>query len=135
MVGQPDDRLLIPFVTHLRPSEHDLQVGAQAAEDAEEFERGAGVPNIDAQSEDFWGSLQQGFRDLQGALVDVELQDLGPRLQFSQVGHEAAQPEGGVEVLRVEGGQNDVRHAEDLTGFSDPCLPMVLSLQRLRSPP
>ena len=80
MIGQSDDRLLVPFIAHLGPSEHDLQVGAQAAEDAEQFEGWACVPDIDAQSEDFWGSLQQGFGDLQRTLVDVELQDFSPRL-------------------------------------------------------
>lgn len=85
MVGQANDRLLIPFVADLRPSEHDLQVGTQASEDAEQFERGAGIPDIDAQPEDLGGSLQQGFRDLQRALVDVELQDLGPRLQLPKL--------------------------------------------------
>jgi hypothetical protein len=48
MVGQADDRLLVPFVANLGPSEHDLQVRAQSAEDAQQFERGAGVPDIDA---------------------------------------------------------------------------------------
>ena len=73
MIGQADDWLLVPFIAHLGPSEHDLQVGAQATEDAEQFECWACVPDIDAQSEDFWGSLQQGFGDLQRTLVDVEL--------------------------------------------------------------
>ncbi len=70
----------------------------------------ADVPNINAQAEDFWLARQQGLRDVERALVDVELRQGRARLQLAEIGEEIAQPERGVDELRVERGKDDVRH-------------------------
>ena len=46
----------------------------------------------------------KNFRDVERALVDVELGKAGARLQFAEVGQQITQAERGVDVFRVERG-------------------------------
>jgi hypothetical protein len=65
---------------------------------------GAGVPDVHAESEEARVRLEQRLGDVEGALIDVELEDRGPRSQLPEVGDEATHPEGGVQgfALRVD---------------------------------
>ena len=53
-----------------------------------------------------------------GAQVDVELRDDGTRLQIAEVGEQIAQPERGVDELRVERGKDDVPHRNHFSRFT-----------------
>ena len=62
------------------------------------------VPDVNAEADDFGILREQDFRDVERALVDVELGEAGARLQFAEIGQQIAQAERGVDVLRVERG-------------------------------
>ena len=84
--------------------------GPHALERGDDFRRRRHVPDVNAQPDDLRVPGQQRFRDVHRALVDVELQERCGASQRPQVGQQIAQPERGVDVLRVERGENDVRH-------------------------
>ena len=48
--------------------------------------------------------------DIERALIDIELDKTGPRLQLTEIRHQVAQAERRVNVFGVERGQHDVRH-------------------------
>ena len=55
-----------------------------------------------------------------GPLIDIELRDGGVRPQRAEVGQQIAQPERGVDILRVERGQNNISHRDSqLTSAPD----------------
>lgn len=54
---------------------------------------------------------EDGFGDVEGALIDVEFEELGVGLEGGgEVGEEVAQAEGGVGVFGVEGGEEEGGH-------------------------
>ena len=65
---------------------------------------------IDAEAEDGWIFREQRLGDVERALVDIEFQKLGAGLKRAEVREEVTQAEGGVNIFRVEGGQDNFRH-------------------------
>ena len=89
-----------------RSGSHPFQVGNQ-------LRRFRGVPDIDADADDLRVVGKDALGDINGALLDVELQNLGARLQIAQIGHQVAETERAVRVLRVQRGQDDVGHGDN----------------------
>ena len=104
MVGELDNFLSFRFVTDLRPAEDDFDFRPEAFDGGDDFGGRLDVPDINAKADDFRIVRQQHFRDVERALVDVEFDEAGARLQFAEVGQQIAQPERGMDVFRVERG-------------------------------
>ena len=69
------------------------------------------VPDVDAEADDLRVLREDGFEDVDGALVDVEFEDRRAVAEAAaEVGEQVAQAEGGVGVFGVEGGEDDVGH-------------------------
>ena len=100
------------LVAHFRPAQNDGDVRPHAFEGRDDFGRGRDVPDVNAQPDDLRIPRQQRFRDVHRPLVDVELHDGSVRPQRAEVGQQVAQPERGVDVLRVERGQDDISHRD-----------------------
>lgn len=111
VVGEADDLLFPGFVAHLGAAQHEDDLGSEALEEGDQFQGWAGVPDVDAEADDARVPGQQGLRDFERRLLDFELHDLGAGAQVAQVGEQASEPEGRVDELRVEGGEDDVGHA------------------------
>ncbi len=110
VVGQIHDFLSEGFMADFGAAEDDEGLGADAFEEGDHVARGAGVPDVDAEANDAGVVAEDGFDDVEGALVDVELDEDSARLEGSQIGEEIAEAECGVNELGVEGGQENVRH-------------------------
>src|ERR1700679_1777806 len=110
MIRQFHDRLPFRFIADFRPAEDDLDVRPHAPDGRDHLGRFRHVPDIDAEADDPGFAGEQDFRDVQRTLVDVKLRDYRARLQFAEIGEEITQPERGVDELRVECGEDDVRH-------------------------
>ena len=54
--------------------------------------------------------LENGLHDFQRLLIDDKLRHAGAIPQLAKIRHEIAQPERGVDVFRIERGEDDVRH-------------------------
>jgi hypothetical protein len=50
------------------------------------------------------------FSDIDGPLIDIKLRDAGARLEFTEVRHQIAKSERGMNIFRVECGEHDIRH-------------------------
>ena len=69
-----------------------------------------GVPDVYAEADDFWVPGEKDFGDVVGALVQVEFNDAGAVLQFSEIRQEVAQAERGMNIFRIERAEDNVRH-------------------------
>ena len=105
VVGEVADFLFGGFVADFGSAEDDDGLGAETFEVGDELGGGGDVPDVDADSDDFWILREDGFEDVDGALVDVEFEDGGTGGEGAEVGQEIAQTEGGMSVAGVEGGQ------------------------------
>jgi hypothetical protein len=110
VVGKAADGLLVGFVADFGAADDDDQVGTEAFEEGDEVSGWGGVPDIDAEADDFGLLGEDGFGDVEEALVDVEFKETGARLEVAEVGEQVAQAESAVRVPGVEGGQDDVGH-------------------------
>ena len=110
MIRQLHNLLTLGFIADLGPAKNDDDVRSHPFDGGDDLGRFRDVPDVDAEPNDFGFAREQDFRDVERALVDVELRDHRARLQFAQIGEEIAQPERGVNELRVERGEYDVRH-------------------------
>ena len=106
-IGLLDDGLKFRLMAHLGAAEDQEEVGCESFEDGDEFGAGGSVPDVNAEPDDFWGVRQNFGGDVEGALFDFELEDPGVGLEFAEVGVEVAEPKSGVDVARVEGGEED----------------------------
>ena len=104
MISQLNNGLIFGFVTDFRAAEDDFDVGSDALDGGDDFGGWLDVPDVDAEADDFGVARQQGFRDVERALVDVELGKAGARLELAQIGQQIAQTERGMDIFRVERG-------------------------------
>ena len=77
VVCQPHYCLLLRLKTHLRPTEDDGDVRADAFDQRNHFRRGRNVPDINAKPNDLRIMREQTFRGVERALIDVELCEQG----------------------------------------------------------
>lgn len=111
MIGESHDGLAFRFIRDLRAAKNDFDVWTQSFQQGYDLGGLLNIPNIDAKADDARLTGQQGLDDLQRLLVDDEFEHAGAITQLPEVRHEVAEPEGGVNVFRVERGEDDVRHA------------------------
>ena len=62
---------------------------------------------------------QDVFRDVERALVDVEFEELGARLQVAEVGEEVTKTESAMRIAGIERGKDDVGHGRRITRFAE----------------
>ena len=117
VVGQFDYFLTFGFVADFGAAENDFYFRPDFFYRGDDFGRLLDVPNINAEAENFWFAREQGFRDVERTQIDVEFGDDGTRLQLAKIGEEIAQPKRGVAELRVERGEDDVRHCDYTSNF------------------
>ena len=110
MVGQRDNPLPLGFITDFRAAEDDLDFRTDTFDGGNDLGRLRDIPDINPETDDLRVLCENFFRDFERTLVDIKLADLRTRLQFAEVGEKIAQPERGVDELRVERGEHDVRH-------------------------
>ncbi len=111
IVGDLADGLLFRFVADLGAAEDDCDIGPELFEEADDLETFPYVPDIDAESDNFRGLLEDGFDRFEGALLEVEFEDGCPGLEVAEVGEEVSQAERGVDVFCVQGCEDNIRHA------------------------
>ena len=110
VVGGLADGLKFGFEADFGSAEDDGDVGSDAFEDVDDFGGELGVPDVNAEADDFWVSGEKDFGDVVGALVQVEFDNAGAVLQFSEIRQEVAQAERGVNIFRIERAEDNVRH-------------------------
>jgi hypothetical protein len=91
------------------PPDHD-EIRRQGLELRHQARGLLDIPDVDAKPEDPRILGQQPFRNLLGLLPDHELADDAAFAQFAQVRAQAAQPERGMRIAGIEGGEHDVGH-------------------------
>ncbi|GIX50325.1 MAG: hypothetical protein KatS3mg132_519 [Limisphaera sp.] len=111
VVGPLRKGLLFGFVAHLGSAKDDLDGGPEGFKELHNLGGQGGVPDVDADADDAGPVFEDGLHNVHGPAVQVELQQDGAVAQIPQVGLQIAQTEGRVNVLGVERGQDDVRHA------------------------
>ena len=107
VIRQTDNFLLLDFITHFRPAENDDKFRSNAFEKGDDLGGFRDVPNINAQTDDFRLARQDGFGDIGGPLLEVKFQQTGLGAQGAEIGHQVAQPEGGVDIPCVQSGENN----------------------------
>jgi hypothetical protein len=112
MIGEGDDLLLIGFVADLGAAEDDDEVGLEAFEEGHDLLGLADVPDIDAEADDAGLLGEDGFDDVGGVLLEIELEEGGARLKIGEIGVEVAQAEGGMNIAGIEGGEDDLGHGK-----------------------
>ena len=110
MVGEGDDGLVFGFVADLGSTEDDFEVRAEAFQCGNDFEGWIGIPDINAEADDFRVLGEKDFGDVERALIDIELDESGAGLERAEVGKEVAEAERGVDVFGVKGGEDDIGH-------------------------
>ena len=103
------DFLLFGFVTHFRPAKNDDHFRSNALDGCHDFRGWRHVPDVDAEADDPGILRQQRFGNVHGSLIDVELHQLCARTERAEIGHEVTQSERGVNVFRVERGEENVQ--------------------------
>ncbi len=109
VVGELHNWLLLDFITHLRSAENDRDVRTQPFERGHHTRRRRDIPDVDAEADDFWIPRQQRFRDVERPLVDVKFRQARTRPQWAEIREQVPQSERGVNVLRVQRGQHNLR--------------------------
>ncbi len=104
-------RLRVGFVAHLGAAEHDDDFGSDRLEHRDQLRRRLRVPDVDAEADDARRLREDLLGDVGGPVLDVELDDRAVLAQVAEVGAEATQPEGCVDPLRVQCGEDDGGHA------------------------
>jgi len=139
VIGQADDFLCFGFVTNFGSAEDDGETGADAFEGGDDFGSGCDVPNVDADADDLRVLGEDGFDDFEWALLEIEFEDGGQGAEWTEVGEQIAQAKGGVDVARVESGQDDLRHGGNIgpkggmiKGAADCGLRILVSVLRQR---
>ena len=99
-------------MAHLWPAEHNFDIRPQGFEQAHDLCGLHHVPDIDAQADHTRLQRQQFLHNLYGRLLNDELAQLRLRPQARAAMHvhvsqQVAQAQRGVDVLGVQGGQND----------------------------
>ena len=103
----------VGFIADFRPTQDHSDDRSDTFEGRHDFSGGCDVPDVNAQPDDLRIPRQQRLRDVHRALVDIELYDGSGSPQRAEVGQQIAQPERGVDILRVERGQNDISHRDE----------------------
>src|ERR1017187_4140536 len=111
VIGQPDDFLTVAFVADLRPAKDNDQLRPPPLQIRHHLQRLGCVPDVHTNADDLRVIAENHLNDVDGSLIDVEFENPGLRLQLAQVRHQISQPERAMRVLRVQRGENDVRHA------------------------
>ncbi len=62
------------------------------------------IPDVNAEPDDFGIAREEGFRNVERTLIDVEFRKARTRLQFTEIGQQIAQAECSVDIFRVERG-------------------------------
>ena len=112
VIGQLRDGLSFGLMADLRPAHDERDVRSHSFESRDDFGRRRYIPDVNSQADDFGISRQNGFGDIDRALVDIELDDGCAAAQRAKIGEQAAQAERGVDVFRVERGQDDIGHCQ-----------------------
>jgi hypothetical protein len=75
VIGKLDDFLLPGFIADLRPAEDDFDVRPDAFDGGDNFRGSRGVPDVNAETDDFGIACEKNFRNVERSLVDVKLGD------------------------------------------------------------
>lgn len=97
-------------ISCLRTAQDDNRLGRDFFEDMDQLGGLGGVPDIDPDSDDAGGVFEEPFGDALYLLVDREFDDARLLLQLVQVGVEVAQPQGGMGIAGIEGGEENGVH-------------------------
>jgi len=110
VIGQGHDGLRIELITDLGPAENDSDVRPQSFDDGDDFGGGSNVPDVNAKPDNFRIPCQENLGDIRRTLVDIEFQEASAGAEGSEICEQVAQPESGVNVFGIQGGQDDVGH-------------------------
>ena len=100
--------MLVDLMTDFGAAEDDGDVGVESFENGNEFSGLFDVPDVDAEADDFRFVGKDFLGDIERALVDIEFEETGARLEVAEVGEEVAEAEGTMGVPGVERSENDV---------------------------
>ncbi len=87
------DRLLLEFVTDFRAAQNNGNVGTHSFDSGYHFGRWRDVPDIDPETDDFGIPGKQDFRNVDGALIDIELGEASAGLERAEIGQQVTQSE------------------------------------------
>ena len=110
VIGEFSDELFLSFVTNFGSAENNGYIRTEALEGGDEFGGLGNVPDINAEADDFWVLGEEDFGNVGGAMVDFKFEDAGVGFESAEVGQEVAQAKGAMNVLGVQGGQDDIWH-------------------------
>lgn len=111
IVSESNDGLIVPFMRDFRAAKNDVDIGSQTTEHADDFSGLDDVPDIHAEADDAGFVVEDCFENLDGSLIDLKFGNGGAMLQWSQIGHEITKAKSAVDILGVEGGEDDVWHS------------------------
>src|SRR5439155_6362220 len=111
VIGERDDLLPARLEAHFRSANDDRQVGTDFFQNAHHLRCQRRVPNVNAEADNARLLREDALGDLDRALLEIELHYPRVAEQLAHVREQVAQTECGVDVLRVERGQDDFRHA------------------------
>ena len=131
MVGQMRDGLLFGLMAHLRPAQHQFEVGPRRLEQTDHLGGLCHVPDVHAKAHDLHPGGCFRRRPQRGQQVrhhllrrpgNRVLTQLGARAQARaampvEVGQQITQAQRGVNVARVERDQHDARASDVCHGF------------------
>ncbi len=107
-VGEPRERVVGGRMADLRAAEHQAHLRCDRAQHPDDLLGLDAVPDVDPEADEARPLREQALGDERRRVVDGELADRGAIRQRAHVGEQAAQPERGVAVARVQGGEQDV---------------------------
>ncbi len=116
MVGVLEDFLFFGFIADFRSPKDDRDAGTDAFEQRGDPGGTFDVPDVAADAYDPRMVRENLFNGGAGLDLDIELQQFGLSLQFTEVGEQVARTEGGVSIAGVERGNNNFSRSTAIHG-------------------
>src|SRR6185295_8710189 len=117
VVRAPHNLLLIDFKTHLGSAEDDRDVGSDALQSRNDLRSLRNIPDVNSEADDLRLLGDQHFNQIQRSLIDVEFDQTGAGLQFSEIRQQISEAKRGVRVSGVQRRQHNVRHGANLSRY------------------
>jgi hypothetical protein len=90
VIGELNDGLVRGFMGDFGAAEDDEETWAKPFKECDEFGGGCDVPDVDAEAKDERICLEDAFGDIERALLEIELDELGTGLEGTEVSEEVA---------------------------------------------